>query len=78
MTKGGEIIIFVKNQPPFDVHRQYLDVSLTDLQARVSRFCCRIFHRFVDFSKIWLYYHWFLSLKSYRLMIFVQLELFKS
>ena len=27
MTKGREIIIFVKSQPPFDVHRQYLDVS---------------------------------------------------
>ena len=52
MTKGREIIIFAKSQPPFDVHRQYLDVSLTDSQARVSRFRCRIFHCFVDFSKI--------------------------
>ena len=52
MTKGREIIIFVKIQPPFDVHRQYFDVSLIDLQARVSRFCCRIFHCFVDFSEI--------------------------
>ena len=43
MTKGREIIIFVKSQPPFDVHRQYLDVSLIDLQARVLRFRCRIF-----------------------------------
>ena len=42
MTKGREIIIFAKSQPPFDVHRQYLDVSLTDSQARVSRFRCRI------------------------------------
>ena len=33
MTKGREIIIFAKSQPPFDVHRQYLDVSLTDSQA---------------------------------------------
>ena len=52
MTKGREIIIFVKSQPPFDVHRQYLDVSLIGLQARVSRFRSRIFHYFVDFSKI--------------------------
>ena len=37
MTKGREIIIFTKSQPPFDVHRQYLqylDVSLIDSQAR--------------------------------------------
>ena len=52
MTKGRDIIIFVKNQPPLDVHRQYLDISLIDLQDRVSRFRCRIFHCFVDFSKI--------------------------
>ena len=52
MTKGREIIIFAKSQPPFDVHRQYLDVSLSDSQARVSRFCYLIFHCFVDFSKI--------------------------
>ena len=49
MTKGREIIILVKGQPPFDVHRQYLDVSLIDLQARVSRFHCRIFHCIFDF-----------------------------
>ena len=36
MTKGREIIIFAKSQLPSDVHRQYLDVSLTDSQARVS------------------------------------------
>ena len=64
MTKGREIIIFAKSQLPFDAHRQYLDVSLTDSQARVSRFRCRIFHCFVDFSKIELDYHWFLSLKA--------------
>ena len=52
MTKGREIILFAKSQPLFDVHGQYLDVSLTDSQARVSRFRCRIFHCFVDFSKI--------------------------
>ena len=52
MTKGRDIIIFVNSQPPFDVHRQYLDVSLIDLQAKVSRFRCRIFHCLVDFLKI--------------------------
>ena len=52
MTKGREIVVFAKSQPPFDVHRQYLDVSLIDSQAGVSRFRCRIFHYFVDFSKI--------------------------
>ena len=52
MTKGREIIIFANRQPPFDVDRQYLDVSLIDSQARVSKFRCRIFHCFVDFSKI--------------------------
>ena len=52
MTKGREVIIFVKSQAPFDVHRQYLDVSLIDLLTRVSRFRSRIFHYFIDFSKI--------------------------
>ena len=33
MTKGREIIILVKSQPPFDVHRQYLDFSLIDFVA---------------------------------------------
>ena len=50
MTKGREIIIFVKSQPPIDVHR-YLDVSLINLKARVSRFRSRIFHCFIDFFK---------------------------
>ena len=52
VAKGREIIVFAKSQPPFDVHRQYLDVSLINSQARVSRFRCRIFHCFLDFSKI--------------------------
>ena len=78
MTKGREIIIFVKSQPPFEVHRQCLNVSLADLQARVSRFPSRIFHSFVDFSKIWLGYHRFLFLKSYRHMIFLHLESFEN
>ena len=78
MTKGREIIIFVKSQPPFDVHGQYLDVSLIDLQVRVARFQSRIFHCFVDFSKIYLDYHRLLSLKSYRHMIFLHLESFEN
>ena len=48
MTTGREIIIFAKTQPLFDVHRQYLNVALTDLQARVSRFRCRTFHCFLE------------------------------
>ena len=53
VTKGRQIIIFVNfSQLPFDVHRQYLDVSLIDLLARVSKFHCQIFHCFVDFSTI--------------------------
>ena len=48
-TKGKGIIIFAKSQPPFDVHRQYVDVSLTDSHARVSRFRGRIFHYFFEF-----------------------------
>ena len=43
MTKGREVIIFAKSQPPFDVHRQYLDVSLTDSQARVQGFAVEFF-----------------------------------
>ena len=38
MTKGRETVIFVKSQPSFDVYRQYLDVSLIDLQAAVEFF----------------------------------------
>ena len=43
MTKGGEIIIFVNSHPPFDVHRQYLDVSMIDLQARFRCFAVEFF-----------------------------------
>ena len=77
-TKGREIIILAKSQPPFDVHRQYLDISLIDPQARVSRFRCRIFHCFGDFLKILLDYHQFLSLKGYWHMIFLHLESFEN
>ena len=36
MTEGGNIKNFVKSQPLFDVHRQYVQNFLTDLQAEVS------------------------------------------
>ena len=49
MKKGREIIIFAKSQPPFDVQRQYLDVSLTDSQARVSRCLLSNFSLFCGF-----------------------------
>ena len=43
MTKEREIIVFVKSQPPFDVHRQYLNVSLRlefqGFAANFSLFC---------------------------------------
>ena len=76
VIKRREIIISVKSKPHFDVHRQYLDVSLIDLGSRVSRFRCRVFHCFVDFSKMLLNYHRFLSLKNYRYMISLHLESF--
>ena len=39
MTNRKEIIISVKSQPPFDVHRQYLDVSLIDrFEVSLSNF----------------------------------------
>ena len=44
MTKGRNIKNFVKSKPPFDVHRQYLQTFLTDLQAAVLRFRWRIFY----------------------------------
>ena len=34
MTKGRGIRIFAKSQPPFDIHRQHLDVSIIDSQFR--------------------------------------------
>ena len=46
MTKEREIIIFVKSQPPFHAHRQFLDVSQIDLPARVTKFRSLIFHGF--------------------------------
>ena len=52
MTKGRNIKNFVKNQPLFDVHKQYLQTFLIDLQAEVLRFCCGIFRCFAYFLKI--------------------------
>ena len=52
VTNGKNIIKFVKSQPLFDVHRQYLQTFLIDLQAEVLRFCCRIFHCFAYFLNI--------------------------
>ena len=78
MTKGREIIIFAKSQPPFDVHRQYLDISLTDSQARVSRFRCRNFSLFRGFLENLARLSLLLSLKSYRHMIFLHLESFEK
>ena len=51
MTKGTNIKNSVKSQSLFDVHRQYLQTFLVDLQAEVSRFRCRIFHCFAYFLK---------------------------
>ena len=42
MTKGRNIKNSVKSEPLFDVHWRYLDKFLIDLQAKVSRFRCRI------------------------------------
>ena len=36
MTKGRNIKDYVKSQPLFDIHRQYLQKFLIDLQADVS------------------------------------------
>ena len=47
--KRRNIKNFVKSQPLFDVHRQYLYTFLIDLHAEVSSFCCRIFHCFAFF-----------------------------
>ena len=52
VTKGRNIKDFVLSQPIFDVQQQYLYTFLTDLQAEVSRFRCRIFHCFAYFLKI--------------------------
>ena len=53
MTKGRNIKNFVKSQPLFDIHREYLWTFRIDLQAEVSRFHCLIFLRcLLIFSKV--------------------------
>ena len=49
MTKGREIIIFAKSQPPFDVHGQYLNVSITDSQTHDSKVSLSNFSLFCGF-----------------------------
>ena len=74
MPEGRKIKNFVKSQPLFDVHRQYLQAFLIDLQAGVSRFPCRIFRCFAYFFRIYLHYHRVLSFISYPLVIVLHLE----
>ena len=82
MIKRREIIISAKSQPPFGVHRQYLDVSLIDFPDRftgksfeilLSNFSpfCWFFKNLTPLSSV-------LFLKSSRLMIFLHLETFKN
>ena len=78
VTKGRNIQKFVKNQPLFDIHRQYLWTFLIDLQAEALRFCCRIFHYFAYFLKIPFDYHRVLSFISYPLVIVLHLESFEN
>ena len=52
MAKGRNIKSFLNSPSLFDVHRQYPWTFLINLQAEVSRFCCRIFHCFAYDFKI--------------------------
>ena len=78
MTKRRNIENFEKSQQLFDVHRQYLQTFLIDLQAEVSRFLCRIFHCFAYFIKIYLDYNRFLSFISYPLVTVLHSESFEN
>ena len=78
MTKGRNIKNFVKSQPLFDLHRQYLQTFLIDIQAEDSRFRCRIFHCFAYFLKLYLDYHRVLSFISYPLQTIFHLESFEN
>ena len=51
MTKGRNIVNFVKSEPLFDVHRQYLWKFLIDLQAEVLRFAVEFYTVLLIFSK---------------------------
>ena len=77
MTKGKDILNFVKSQPPFDVHWQYLDFSdrFTGRSFEVSP---SNFSLFCLFLKIWLHFHRFLSFISYPLVFVLHLEPFES
>ena len=74
MTKGREIIIFAKSQPPFDVHRRFSD-RFTGWSFKVS---LSNFSLFCGFLENLADYHWFLFLKIYRHMIFLHLEQFEN
>ena len=78
MAKVRIINNFVKNQLLFDVHQQYLQTFVIDLQPEVSRFRCRIFHCFAYFLRIKLDYHRILSFISYPLVIVLYLESFEN
>ena len=43
VTKGREIIIFVKSHPPFDAHQQYLDSCLIDYRLEFLGFALEFF-----------------------------------
>ena len=51
VKKERDNINFLKSQPLFGVHRQYLWTFLIDLLAEVSRFGCQICHCSAYFSK---------------------------
>ena len=78
MTKGSNTKNFVKSQPLYDVHRQYLKTFLIDLQTEVSRFRCRIFQYFAYFSKFSLIIIGFYVFLSYPLVIVLHLESFEN
>ena len=76
MTKGREIIIFAKSHPPFDVQRQYLDVSLIDLHYRPEfpGYAVEFFTVLLISQKSSLIITGFYLSKTCRLMIFLHLE----
>ena len=51
MTKGHKIENFARSQLLFDVHRQYLQTFLIDLQPEVSRLSLSNFSLFAFFSE---------------------------
>ena len=67
MAKGRNIKNFVKSQPLFDVHRQYL-----------QRLRCRNFYCYAYFLKIQHDYHRVLSFTNYPFVIVLHLESFEN